>query len=344
MVGISVEIPSTTVVGKYNFYEVDISVEFNKFKSERYRASKRFSDFVELKTQLSNDSENKLPELPSRYSSFYKSQSDLLLERRQGLTSFVQNLLSDRKFRTDGRVLNFFNIPKSVMAELNMSERNGQNTKKERAQNRVNNITSAQQWMDVYKTTKSLMQDSRSKLFQAGNVVEVKKIMKTCESNLELLQMFLSTSKTLGTGEIQRREELLTTVTKGLTDLNSMLHSMNFADISQKSDNSIQTASLFSTQKRTGTNGRRTLGKVKETGETKLLDNKELLQMQQQKMTLQDQDLDQLKEMIIRQKQIGIAVNEELSIQNELLEGLNQQVDHSSNKMNLARSKIKKFT
>lgn len=45
----------------------------------------------------------------------------------------------------------------------------------------------------------------------------------------------------------------------------------------------------------------------------------------------------------MRQKQIGVAVNEELSIQNELLDNLNQEVDQSTAKMRVAKNRVNKI-
>lgn len=338
---IEVTIPTVTPVGNYSLYDLEIAIRLNKYKVDRYRISKRYSDFVQLRQSLEQQRITQLPELPSKYASLYKRNETLLNERKSGLTKFATSLLNDRQLRGEAQVLNFFNIPKSTIVELNMLNSGNSTAEKPMMGNSINNIDSAQQWMEVYKTVKSLLQDARTKIFGKGNVIEIRKSLKNAESNIELLKSYLSTTQELGAGEIRRRKELLLSVTKELTELNEIFRSMNFTELSDKqSINSAHANELFKTQ---NSSGRRTLGRTKETSQTKKLDNRGLLQVQQQEMKNQDQSLEALRDMILRQKQIGIAVNEEIGIQNELLDSLNQEVDQSTSKLKVARGKINKF-
>ena len=68
-------------------------------------------------------------------------------------------------------------------------------------------------------------------------------------------------------------------------------------------------------------------GAVKETPETLPL-NKELLQHQVQIHQNQDKELDQLRVLIARQKQIGELINAEVEEQNEMLDRFNEEVDY----------------
>ncbi|KAG0681041.1 hypothetical protein C6P40_002825 [Pichia californica] len=346
---ISVLIPAITDVGSYSLYDLEITIELNKYKIEKYRISKRFSDFLQLKKELELSGTNNLPDLPSKYSSFYKSKDSLKIQRKIGLTDFTNSILNNRNLRIQNEILDFFNIPKSVIVELNMLTNNDFNNSIGNNEKNINlnNIDSAQKWMELYKIVKSLLQDSRTKMFNKGNVVEIRKNLKTCENNINLLKNYLLNTDELGTGEIRRRKDLLSDVIKELTELNSMLLTLNFnqpsvylpqSSSSTSSINSSNSNDLFKT-----TNSRRTFGKIKETQETKKLDNLGLFQTQKQEMKMQDQNLDSLRDMIQRQKQIGVAVNEELSIQNELLDSLNQEVDASTSKLKIAKNRVSKF-
>lgn len=355
---IKVQIPTVTTVGSYTLYDLEISVELNKYKTERYRISKRYSDFVQLKDTIERKQQVKLPDLPSKYASLYKSNETLLNERKEGLTKFAKFILNGPRLNGLDEVLTFFNIPKSVIAELNMLSNNktsnGRIGSSGSSISTVNRIDSAQQWMEVFKNVKSLLQDARTKMFSNGNVVEIRKNLKTAEGSIELLKSYLSNTLELGMGEIRRRRELLTPVNKELSELNSMVLTMKFnsvdppvssssSNLTNMSSTSAAADDLFKTGSVRSGSSRRTFGKLKETTETKKLDNVGLLQMQQQEMKNQDQNLDTLKEMILRQKQIGIAVNEELTIQNELLDSLNQEVDQSTTKLHRAKNKVNKL-
>ena len=59
-----------------------------------------------------------------------------------------------------------------------------------------------------------------------------------------------------------------------------------------------------------------------ETDETRPLDNRQVLGLQEQLMSQQDEALEALSSVISRQKMIGIAINQELDHQNQLLEDL----------------------
>lgn len=84
-------------------------------------------------------------------------------------------------------------------------------------------------------------------------------------------------------------------------------------------------------------------GAVKETPETLPLNNKELLQHQVQIHQNQDKELDQLRVLIARQKQIGELINAEVEEQNEMLDRFNEEVDYTSSKIKQARRRAKKI-
>lgn len=355
---IDVDIPSTTTVGKYLVYDLDISIQINDYRIERYKLSKRFSDFVELNKQLNIQGISLY--IPSKYSSYYKSNDTVVSERKNGLTKFVLDILTNDKIRTQNNVLNFFNIPKSIFIELTMIE--GIKPKimlkedsDEKSQNslyheKLDSIDSAQQWMEMYKSVKSLLQDVRSKMFNKSvnkdgkdfNVVDLKRNIKSIDEKLQKLQNYLNLNEELGSGEIRRRRELLLSLSKDMNDLKDLLNNMNFTSYERPATNE-SASSLFKTINSNNSSGRRTFGKAKETQQTRKLDNMGLLQIQKQEMKNQDEEIQGLKDLVIRQKQIGIAVNEELNIQNELLNSLDTQVDDSTVKMKIAKSKVDKF-
>ena len=71
----------------------------------------------------------------------------------------------------------------------------------------------------------------------------------------------------------------------------------------------------------------RVFGKPQETEVTRPLDNVGLHGLQQTQMQQQDDQLDQLTTILQRQRQLGGAIGAEISYQNELLDGLSNDVD-----------------
>ena len=79
-------------------------------------------------------------------------------------------------------------------------------------------------------------------------------------------------------------------------------------------------------------NGRRTparSGRVlgKETERTRELDNQGVLQLQKQTMQDQDQSVEELMKIILRQRELGQAIHEELEVHNELLRLADEDTD-----------------
>lgn len=80
-----------------------------------------------------------------------------------------------------------------------------------------------------------------------------------------------------------------------------------------------------------------------ETAETRPLDNVGLLQLQQDAIARQDDRLSGLSAILRRQKDIGLAINQELAVQNELLDNLGGQVDRTGAKLGDAKKRMKKL-
>jgi hypothetical protein len=66
------------------------------------------------------------------------------------------------------------------------------------------------------------------------------------------------------------------------------------------------------------------------------LNNNELLQLQNNIMADQDKQLDQLSSVISRQKEIGIAIGNELELQVDLLEDTDQRIENTRYRMRTA--------
>ncbi|KAK5243066.1 hypothetical protein LTR40_012589, partial [Exophiala xenobiotica] len=81
-----------------------------------------------------------------------------------------------------------------------------------------------------------------------------------------------------------------------------------------------------------------------ETAETRELDNQGVLQLQKQKMADQDLDVDELRKIVQRQKELGIAINQELEVQNEMLRMVDEDVDRVQGKINIAKRRIGKIS
>ncbi|OCL06799.1 hypothetical protein AOQ84DRAFT_296300, partial [Glonium stellatum] len=90
--------------------------------------------------------------------------------------------------------------------------------------------------------------------------------------------------------------------------------------------------------------GRRVLGApAKETERTRELDNEGVLQLQKQVMAEQDEDLVDLAKVARRMREMGVQINEELVLQNQMLGLLDEDVDRVEGKMKVAKKRIDKI-
>ena len=130
----------------------------------------------------------------------------------------------------------------------------------------------------------------------------------------------------LGEGELRRRKDLLVNARKekdGLEDLLNAMAAKGRLDtaVASMEDKEALVGSASRKPARSG----RVLGK--ETERTRELDNKGVLQLQRETMEDQDVGLEELRKIVARQKELGIAINGELQVQNDLLKLADEDVD-----------------
>eukprot|EP00210_Caulerpa_lentillifera_P000614 g594.t1 len=84
-----------------------------------------------------------------------------------------------------------------------------------------------------------------------------------------------------------------------------------------------------------------TSGPPRETEETARLDNQELLLMQNRIMKEQDQELEHIEKSVHSTRHIAGAINEELTLQEGLIKGLEDEADTVHNRLTVANKHIK---
>lgn len=139
------------------------------------------------------------------------------------------------------------------------------------------------------------------------------------------------TGSELGEGEIRRRKDLLVNARKEKDGLEDLLNAMtakrriDSAVASIQDKEALVGAGNENGRKGSGARAGRVLGK--ETERTRELDNEGVLQLQRQTMEEQDLSVDELRKIVARQKELGIAINAELEVQNELLKLTDEDAD-----------------
>ncbi|KAJ9637357.1 hypothetical protein H2199_007644 [Coniosporium tulheliwenetii] len=155
----------------------------------------------------------------------------------------------------------------------------------------------------------------------------------------------------LGDGEVRRRRDMIGSAKKERDGLESVLSAMAVKSAASTSSSLSGTTAVASEGDKQGLfrggapGGRgRVLGApAKETERTRELDNEGVLQLQRQIMQEQDEDVQDLTKVVRRMREMGVAINEELVLQNQMLDLLDNDVDRVQGKIDVARKRVDKI-
>ncbi len=355
-----VSIPNTSVsdtAKPYTIYNITLRLPLRSFTVQ-----KRYSDFTSLNESLTSQAGPAPPvALPSK-SWFLRTVSnpDLTEERRRGLEHYLRtiNESDDSRWRNTSAWRSFLNLPSSLSSQTG--------SKAEALHSVLSGpggagapITDATVWSDCYGDVKAQLHDARLHLTsrdQASSpqkqheasaaakscLVKVGGMITALEDGLKNIQQNSGgwRSQKLGDGEVRRRKDLIATAKKEKEGLENLLSAMA---TKSKLDNAV--AAMHDTQKLVGTKPKisgRVLGK--ETSETRELDNDGVLLLQKQKIADQDLDVEELRKIVQRQRELGAAINNELEVQNDMLRMVDEDADRVQAKMDIAKKRIGKIS
>lgn len=358
---VEISIPNaTTSTGSkpYTIYNLSLRLPLRSFTVQ-----KRYSDFLTLHSGLTDQVGSPPPATLPAKSWFSKTVSDAKLteERREALEAYLQtvNSIDDARWRTTSVWRTFLNLPSSFA---------NQTSSKAGALHSVLSgpgaggapITDPVVWLDCHRDLKTQLQDARLSLTnrdQASTPQKQHEASAAAKSSLVKSGTLITAledglaniqkdgqggwgGQKLGEGEVRRRKDLLASARKDKEGLENLLNAMV---TKSKLDSAV--ASIHDKEALVGTKprpGGRVLGK--ETAETRELDNAGVLQLQQQKMADQDLDVDELRKIVMRQKELGIAIHQELEVQNEMLKMVDEDVDRVQGKVDIAKRRIGKIS
>ncbi|ODV96126.1 hypothetical protein PACTADRAFT_33311 [Pachysolen tannophilus NRRL Y-2460] len=355
---IEISIPSTTEKDDVTYYNVHVKLPY-KF----YVVNRRYSDFIQLKKNLEILRFNqKLPyDLPSRFTSYFVSSDKLVEDRKFKLTKFLNDVINDSSLRNNQLVLDFLQLPKStfMIKNINVDSGNSSSSSSSWFNNKSEESIDVNNWAPYLKKTNNsiktliakILNNTADHLQLVNDSMIIKKRIANLEKNLKLFQT------SIGEGEYNRRSELLSSLKREYLELDRLIKDIKSTNtIATIGAGSVATAGagagapkqqLFAPLSGGNNNydssGRRVLGRQKETTKTLPLTSKELFQQQQLQLQQQEQDVDQVRQIIQRQKEIAMVIHNEVNEQNELLDDFNAEVDASSDKMRNAKRSIKKL-
>jgi regulator of vacuolar morphogenesis len=183
--------------------------------------------------------------------------------------------------------------------------------------------------------------------------IEAKRLLKEASNRLDGLEGVLGGLK-VGEGEKRRREEVVDNLKVERENLRRMIDAgvrTNRDPTSTSTASNMPTntqhmpGGLFAgmpTQPQPG----RVFGRKQppeETAETRPLEDRQLLQLQQSKMDGQDQQLGELSKVLLRQRKMGEEIHQEIGEQTEMLEDIDQEVGKVGGKLQRAKRDMNKL-
>lgn len=282
----------------------------------------------------------------------------MLEDRRAGLELYLRTLLShkDSTWRQSPSLLRFLDVPTSRAAPL------------------PSDFTLAS-WIDEQERLRSTVKEIRSMLSKRDALVargqdaaearkasvEAKTLLADLVKSLSTLSVGLDNlaSQGLTQAELRRRTDLITGLQDEVETLSKLASSsVRSAAAATAKGRAQEEGTASSAQEQRPSAGRidllgpaaasgtrsmgRKIGAPVETDQTRPLDNQGLLQLQQQEMDTQDSRLSDITGILRRQRFLGEEIGRELELHNNELDGLDQEVDVTTDKMGKVRQKIKR--
>ncbi|EPE25896.1 PX [Glarea lozoyensis ATCC 20868] len=366
---LEISIPSTILHSEgnakpYTLYNITLRLPLRTFVVQ-----KRYSDFLTLHQSLTSIV-NSPPPAPLPAKSWFKSTAsspELTETRRVGLEKYLRAIAEgpDRSWRDTSIWRTFLNLPSSsngssssARGEL-IAARNRGMLGKDAGQVASDPLI----WLDLHREMKGQLHDARLFLGRrdgAENVQiqhEAGANAKRCLvkaggllGNLEDgLRIMADAEKRggegkVGAGELRRRRDLLGSAKVERDGLEKLAVSL-----AVKSHTSTAAASQTSKAAMFGPGVSRPPGRVlgapvPETDKTRELDNEGVLQLQKQMMENQDLDVEELGKIVRRQREMGMQINQELELQNEMLTQVDMDVDRVNSKLDIAKKRVKKIS
>ncbi|OBT63536.1 hypothetical protein VE03_07013 [Pseudogymnoascus sp. 23342-1-I1] len=366
-----ISIPTTTISTPpssppYALYNITIRLPLRTFIIQ-----KRYSDFVALDTALKADLPIPPPvPLPSKSwpLPFMRTSTNptLVEERRVGLEQYLRAIAEtpNPQWRTTAW-RSFLNLPSTAASQSSSrsAEAHADITGISDLKGGGANLDPAA-WLDVLREMKAGLHSARLWLGKRDGATttqaqhEASASAKKCLVKAGMLAQTLEEGlkalggpRGLGEGELRRRRDLVNSAKvekEGLEKLAASLALKGNTGGSSAGGGSSVAASSADRTELFGGGASRPKGRVlgapaQETERTRELGNEGVVQLQKQMMQEQDMDLDELAKIVRRQKEMGIAISDELDLQNEMLTRVDEDVTRVGGKLEIAKKRTGKI-
>ena len=351
----------------YTLYNITLRLPLRSFVVQ-----KRYNDFVALHHSLTSLVGSPPPEpLPAK--SWIKStvSSPELTERRRiSLERYLRAIAEspDRRWRDTPAWRTFLNLPGGSASAASASgvSVDGRIPAIGLRDANVAAASDPGTWLDLLREMKTALHEARVALGRRDSATEngarveagsqAKRALVKAGSLLNSLNdglRILKDSQRLAEGELRRRRDLLLAARverDGLDKLSASLAAsgavagggrQGLASASERNALMGNGGPSLAGGPRMG--GRVLGAPLPETERTRELDNEGVLLLQRQVMDEQEQDVESLAKIVRRQREMGIAIYDEVSRQIDMLDRLDTDTDIVGRKLDVAKDRAKKL-
>lgn len=322
---------------------------------------RRYSEFDDLNTELIKSAGEAPPlELPPKHSfTMFRSKENpkVLQERIEGLEAYLRAIIAskDDRWREEPAFKEFLGVP--------ISRRDGVDG------GALTEFTTAS-WLDEYMDLQNHIRDIRADVNKRDALIERGDSSTAHSTNVQAKKKLAQALNRLGTltsglavlasgglseGEVRRRTDMVARLQDDCEKLSKMTVAVRTTGTralttsipsNKVMASEVDRKALFGQQSQSSRPFARVFGgasPAEETEETRPLDDQGLLQLQQTRVEEQDEQLNKLSMILTRHRQLGLAINQEIAEQNELLDGLTEDVDRTGAKLASAKKQLNRI-
>lgn len=364
---------STSSDGKpYTLYNITLRLPLRSFVVQ-----KRYSEFAALHSALTSQAGGSPPPAPLPGKTWFRStvsSPELTENRRAALETYLRAIAEtpDRRWRDTSAWRAFLNLPSTGAGGGSVASSTGVvggggggggTTTRVVAAAAASGMVAAADpgtWLDLHREMKAALHEARMALarrdaagegssakIEAGG--QAKRALVKAGSLIVGLGDGLTVLKEngkLGEGELRRRRDLVAAARAerdGLEKLSVTLASSS-TGVGAPASHGDKAALLAGAGVGSSRPGGRVLGApLPETERTRELDNDGVLLLQRKMMEEQDEDVDALAQIVRRQKEMGLAIKDEVDRQIEYMDRMDQDVDRLGAKVRVAKDRTKRL-
>ncbi|KAI3407075.2 hypothetical protein KGF56_000062 [Candida oxycetoniae] len=304
----SITIPSEIDIDGSTYYQIDIKLPLRSYSIKR-----RYSDFNHLVSSLCHHlgiNQKDFPHLLPGKRINWLNKGHVVEERKRELAQFLNNMICDKSLHNEPEFLCFLQLPKNFRFQDKPEITNDN-------------------WYEIYRKLKNDLINESAGDEKNVNLVRLKERMRN--SYQPTIDNLSKAVRGDNKEETSKKKALV-------TQLQNILDQLQIYEHSKPRDNNTERRVLGG-----GGGGGSKKNSATETEETISLNNRELLQHQVQIQKDQDKELEHLRMMISRQRQIGETINTEVEEQNYILDKFNEEVENTTNKVQQARRRARKI-